>query len=309
VSKVWDTLMKLLVGANRQQLVTLLLPGAKYVGELNTELQGKTLNADLLYNIRWNGKRSILHVEFQKRRDSDMGRRLWAYNALTVINTGLPVCSFVIYLKKDGNVAQSPYKIELPDDEVSHHFTFRTVKLWELPADVFKRPGVEGLLPLLPLARNNDSHAAVEDMIASLNRAGKNDLLPLGYTFASMILETPVDKQWLKERFALLRDIIEESWAYQEMAASGLQEGLEKGRQQGLQQGLEEGEIRGLREAITLIVQGRFPGLVSVVQKRVNALEDAVELRELIAKINIATTASEVEEALTVRRKSTRKRK
>ncbi len=295
--------MKLLVGANRQHLVTLLLPGAKYISELNTELHGKTLNADLLYNIRWNGKKSILHVEFQKRRDRDMGRRLWAYNALTVINTGLPVCSFVIYLKKDGNVAQSPFTIELPDDEVAHHFTFRTVKLWELPADIFKRPGVEGLLPLLPLVRNSDGHAVVEDMIASLDAAGKNDLLPLGYAFASMILETPIDRQWLKERFALLKDILEESWAYQEMAASGLQKGLEKGRQQGL----EEGKLQGQREVVIDIIQERFPELVNMAHKRVNALKDSEELRRLIVKISIATAAHEVEEALAVHRRRKRK--
>ncbi len=301
--------MKLLVGANRQHLVTLLLPGAHYENELNTELQGKTLNADLLYNIRWNGKKAILHVEFQKRRDKDMGRRLWAYNAQTVINTGQPVCSFVIYLKKDGNVALSPFKIELPDDEVAHHFTFRTVKLWELPADVFKRPGVEGLLPLLPLARNIDRRAVVEDMIASLNSAGKSDLLPLGYAFASMILETPIDQQWLKERFALLRDIIEESWAYQEMAASGLQKGLEKGIQQGLRQGIEKGELQGLRRAIITIVQERFPELVDMAQERVNRMKDAEELQRLIAKISIVTTAPLAVKELTAEKKSRHKRK
>lgn len=67
MAKPWDTLMKLLVGANRQDLVTFLLPGARYVGELNTELQSRTLEADLLYTVNWKNKDVVLHVEFQRR--------------------------------------------------------------------------------------------------------------------------------------------------------------------------------------------------------------------------------------------------
>ena len=125
--------MKLLVEANRQDLVTLLLPGAIYEKELNNEMQSRTLEADLLYIVIWAGMQVILHVEFQKRRDGKMDRRLWEYNAQTAIITGLPVCSFVIYLQQDGTVVQSPYKLSLPDGETVHWFSFRTVKLWEIP--------------------------------------------------------------------------------------------------------------------------------------------------------------------------------
>src|SRR2546423_11934180 len=76
------------------------------------------------------------------------------YNAQTAIITGLPVCSFVIYLKRDGKVAQSPYELKLPDSEVVHCFYYRTIKLWELPAEALKQAGLEGLLPLLPLTKN-----------------------------------------------------------------------------------------------------------------------------------------------------------
>src|SRR5205807_2059312 len=244
----------------------------------------------------------ILHVEFQRRRDGNMGRRLWKYNAQTAIITGLPVCSFVIYLKRDGKVAQSPYELKLPDREVVHCFYYRTIKLWELPAEALKQAGLEGLLPLLPLTKNGTKREVVENMIVTLKDAGKNDLLPLGYAFAALVLKKLEDRDWLRKRFAMLQDILEDSWAYQEMVAKGLQKGLEqglqKGLEQGLEQGLQKGEVRGLREAIVDVVQERFPEITVLARKQVDMLEDPALLRRLIVKISTAQTVKQAEQAL-----------
>jgi hypothetical protein len=68
--------MKMLVRANPQSLVSLLLPGAKFKGERDKELQARTVEADLLYNVVWRGRKIILHVEFQRRGDKRMPRRV-----------------------------------------------------------------------------------------------------------------------------------------------------------------------------------------------------------------------------------------
>ena len=73
----WDDSMKMLVKANPQALVSLLLPGAKFLGEQDKELKARTIEADLLYNVRWRGRKIILHVEFQLRADKNMARRVW----------------------------------------------------------------------------------------------------------------------------------------------------------------------------------------------------------------------------------------
>ena len=126
MAKQWDSLIKLLVEANKQDLVSLLLPGAKFERELNTELQSRVLEADLLYVVNWDGTEVIMHVEFQKRRDGNMGRRLWEYNTQTTIISGLPVCSFVVYLQRDGNVVESPYNIPRPNGRAIHVFFVTT---------------------------------------------------------------------------------------------------------------------------------------------------------------------------------------
>ena len=318
MAKQWDSLIKLLVEANKQDLVSLLLPGAKFERELNIELHSRVLEADLLYMVTLDNAEVILHVEFQKRRDGDMGRRVWEYNAQTTIMYRLPVCSFVIYLQPDGNVVESPYRIIGPYGRTLHLFYFDTVKLWEIPGAFLHQEGIEGLLPLLPLTLNGVRHEVVDEMIVSLHEAGKSDLLPLAYAFAALVFKKTEDHEWLRKRFAMLSDdILEESWAYQEMLAKGmekglqkgmekglekgLQQGMEKGLQQGLEKGLQQGMEKGraeLREAILDIVHIRFPEIAERVRRRVYSIEDLDSLRRLNVKLSIAKDAQEAEQAL-----------
>ncbi len=279
--------MKLLVEANKQDLVSLLLPGAKFERELNNEMQSRTLEADLLYIVNWNGIQVILHVEFQKRRDGNMGRRLWEYNAQTTIISGLPVCSFVIYLQRDGSLVQSPYELPRPNGKAIHLFFFDTVKLWEIPGGFLKQEGIEGLLPLLPLTQDGVRHEVVNDMIVSLDLAGKNDLLPLAYAFASLVFKNAEDRDWLRKRFTMLsEDIFEDSWAYQEMLAKG----MEKGRR--------EGELQALREVIMDVVQDRFPQIAALVSNHIQKIDDPGQLRRLNVKVSAAQTARQAEQAV-----------
>ena len=297
--KPWDSLIRLLVEANKQDLVSLLLPGATFERELNTELQSRILEADLLYIVNWDDIQVIMHVEFQKRRDGNMGRRLWEYNAQTTIISGLPVCSFVIYLQRDGNVVESPYDLSRPDGRAIHLFFFDTVKLWEIPGEFLKQQGIEGLLPLLPLTQDGVQPAVVNDMIASLEKAGKRDLLPLAYAFASLVFKSEEDRDWLRKRFAMLsEDIFEDAWAYQEMLAKGMEKGIAKGMEKGMEKGLQKGRIEALQEAIMDVVQIRFPEIAVRAHQRVYSIEDLDSLRRLNVKLSTAKDVQEAEQAL-----------
>jgi len=313
MAKQWDSFVKLLAEANKQDLVTFLLPGATFEKELNSEMQSRVLEADLLYVVNWDGTQVILHVEFQKRRDGDMGKRLWKYNAQATIITDLPVYSFVVYLQRDGNVVQSPYELPFPGKKVVHLFFFDTIKLWEIPGAFLKQAGIEGLLPLLPLTQDGVHHEVVDDMIASLDRAGKSDLLPLAYAFASLVFQSEKDRDWLRKRFSMLSDdILEDSWAYQEMMAKGLQKGFDKGLREGLDKGLREGLDKGLREGldkglhvgelqalrgvIVDIVEDRFPALVTLISSHIQKIEDTTLLRRLNVKLSAAQTVQEAEQ-------------
>ena len=297
MAKLWDDLMKMLVGANPQHFVSLLLSGAQFESELVTELKSRTIEADLLYIVIWNGQKVVLHVEFQRRRDGNMGKRLWEYNILTTYLSGLPVCSFALYLRKDGNIVKPPYQQLLPDGEVVHLFYFRNIQLWELSAEMLKQPGVEGMLPLLPLMKGGAERQAIEEMIASLSAAGKQDLLPLGYAFAALVLESEPERNWLRKRFNMLKDILEESWAYQEMVQKGLEKGFSQGLEQGIEQGIEQG-LEALRQAIVDVVEERFPEIATLAKKKVETIKDPALLRHINVKMSTAQTLHEAEQSL-----------
>lgn len=169
---------------------------------------------------------------------------------------------------------------------MSHLFFFDTIKLWEIPGAFLKQEGLEGLLPLLPLTKDGGHREIVDDMIASLERAGKSDLLTMAFTFATLVFQNEKDRDWLKRRFAMLSgDILEESWGYQELTA--------KARQKGF----HEGELQARRDAVLDIVQDRFPQLVPLASSHIHSIEDTTLLRRLNVKLSTAQTVQEAEQA------------
>ena len=85
-------------------------------------------------------------------------------------------------------------------------------------------------------------------------------------------------------------DILEESWAYQEI--------VKKGLEKGLQQGLKKGELQAQRETLLDIVQARFPELASLTKKQASITKDPQLLRHLTVKISTVQTANEAEQLL-----------
>jgi uncharacterized protein YllA (UPF0747 family) len=89
----------------------------------------------------------------------------------------------------------------------------------------------------------------------------------------------------LERRFAVYKDIIEDSWFYQET----MQKGVEKERQQ---------ELQRQRHALLTIVQARFPEMVDLTKKQIDSVADPESLQNLIVKISLAQNLPEVFQAL-----------
>lgn len=275
--KEWDSLEKLLAEASPQHLVSFVLPGAKYLEETFTNLpaQSREIQADVMYNVQWEGVEIILHIEFQRRHDEDMGRRVWEYNALASIIKQLPVFSFVIYLVKDHGIVRPPYR-EIVHGKHIRDFYYTNIYLWELEQKALKQPGLEGVWPLLPLTKDGARLDVVEDVITGLQEAHREDLLSLVFSFAALIFTKEGDRQWLQRRLDMLHDILEESWVYQEIKQKGLFEGRKEARQRELQ--LE-------RQTLTIYVEGRFPALVTLLKAQMFGIEEPELLRNLLIKL------------------------
>ena len=285
----WDVVIKLLVGSNPQDFVSLLLPEARFQSFLDKELHGRTIQADILMRVNWKEQEMILHVEFQRRRDADMSKRIWEYNALSTIQYQCPVSSFVLYLIPDGTVPDPFYQIGV-DGRRIHDFRYDILKLWELPVEELEQPGREGTLPLMPLAKGGMSYRRVDEMIARLQETDREDLYAMAYSLAALAFSKTEERAWLRRRFNMLKDILEESWAYQEM----IEEAQQKAEKKGMQQGLNT-----MRETILHLVQKRYPQLVISATQYVNQIEEPEQLSTIIDKLFDAQSNEEVAQLFT----------
>jgi predicted transposase YdaD len=251
----------------------------------------------------------ILHFEFQKNRDVDMGRRMWEYNAAMDTVENKPVYSILVYLtkeehkeeEKEDTLVGSPYVRVIPGTGMGHHFAFQVIKLWELPPEILKQPDFEALLPLLPLTKGGKNLETVDEMITELVARNRSDLLELGHFLAGLIFNDENDKQWLKERFNKVLDIIEDSWVYQETIQKGLKKGLEQGLEQGREEGLEQGRqqgIQAMQQTAISVVATRFPELEQLARAIIAVISDVNRLQMLIVELSTASSQEQVKHLL-----------
>ena len=276
----WDDTLKKVVGVNPEDFVHWLFRDAIYEGEVDRELPLRTIHADYLLAMVLNGTRCLLHIEFQRKPDPDMAERLLEYNVQATRNDKehRPVYSCVIYLKPHENTPTSPLVKMFPGGVEIWRFNFKNIKPWEYTAEELQQEGLPGLLLFLPLTKDGKKRSTIEDMITGLVSAGKEEVLPLAYIIASLVFENKDDLQWLKERFAMLEEIFQDSWAYQDI--------------------FHKGEVLGRRQAILDVIKARFPEVVIVVQKRVDTITDLEVLQDLLIKASTLGRDIEVAQAI-----------
>jgi len=275
--------------------------------------------ADNLFQIMLVAVLCLVHFEFQSSYDKDMAKRMWKYNALATIIYDRPTYSIVIFLRPC-QVPDPFYVVDFPTEERMHHFWFKVIKLWEYSAEEIKRTGLVGLFPLMVLAKDGKRPEVVEEIIRGIEAdksESTKELLSLTYIIASMAFTKDVDRKWLKRRFAMLHDIFQDAWAYQEILQEGLQKGIEQGVQQGVQQGLEKGLQQGIekglqqgiekerqqrlqdqRQMLMTVVQTRFPELVAIAQHKANAIKEPDVLQALVLNIFAAQTEEQARKLL-----------
>jgi len=294
----WDNAGKQFLRVMPQHVVAWLIVGAKFLRTLPTELKSRNIYADGLYAINVGGKPALLHIEFQSRRHKIMPERLLEYNVLASSeNDWLPVYTFVIYLRRDGEVPRSPLIRRLPNGEENHRFYFYVVEVAKIPARSILELGLYGLYPLILLTEGGTQPEVVQEMVVTLTEEREIELLALAYTFGGLVPGSDAYDSWFKRSFAMLDDILEESWTYQEIVKKGLEKGLEKGERLGREQERQQ-RIREQHETVMNLVRMRFPGLVSFAVPRVEAIKDADALHILINQLFAVQTEEEAKQAI-----------
>jgi hypothetical protein len=283
----WDDTMKRLVRAYPQHFVSWILKGAVFKDALSIELKNWTRETDFLLDVIQNEQQMLVHMEFQNREDEDMAQRLLEYNVLATREHGRPVLSCVIYLRKENNIAESPLIWKLPAGQEMLRFYFIVIKLWEMVAEELIQTDLVGLLPLVPLTKDGGQYEVVDKIATKLATAEEYNLLEYARRFASLVFKDSSDREWLNRRFAMYKDILEDSWVVQEER--------------------QEGKREALYQALLAVVQGRFPEIVDLTKKQIDGIAEPESLQDLLVKISLAQNVQDATLALFALDKSGRR--
>ena len=184
----------------------------------------------------------------------------------------------MIYLRKDNNIAESPLIWALPNGQETLRFYYVVIKLWEIPAEEILQTGLLGLLPLLPLTKDGKRHDIVEEMIAELVFREKYELLLQAKTIAGLVFQGEAEHEWIERKFAVYKDIIEESWVYQEI--------------------IKKGKLEALHQGVLNLIQERFPEIAQYAKKPVEGIADVEVLLHLNIKMGTVQTSDEALQVL-----------
>lgn len=198
----------------------LTMGSAIFVRLVSTTLETEDIYTDILCEVLLHGQMALLHVEFQKRRDSSMAERLWSYNVRATLKYKCPVWSCVIYLTKESTVSTPYCKIWPDDNRTIHLFHFSIVKLWELSTQGLLEEGLPALAPLLVLTREGKRREVIETAITLLDppeKLPKRELLALTYGLTSLVFSEEADQEWLAWRFSVHYDILKDTRAFHDM--------------------------------------------------------------------------------------------
>lgn len=148
-----------------------------------------------------------------------------------------------------------------------------------------------GLLPTMQGADLTTLTQAIEEM--RLHYKGDETRLSRELLCFRILLQrattVPVeDKQQLKERLKMFNDLFEDDPFIQEKKAEGLAEGLARGLAEGEVRGEAKGEAKGLQTAVVTIVEGKFPALVPLAQRKVRRVYKPDLLNMLLRQVAAA---------------------
>jgi predicted transposase YdaD len=283
----FDNATKRLLREKPQHFVSWLVPEGIFKRNLSEELKSRNIYADGLFAITVNELPALLHTEFQTGKDGLMAERLLEYSVLASSeNNWLPVYTYVIYLRKDGDVPKPPLIRKLPNGEEFHRFYYQVIEVAKISAKQLLQRGLLGLLPLLPLTDGGTQPEVMQEAVTTLIDAREIELLALAYTFGGLVSGNEAYNEWFKRSFAMLEDILEESWTYREIIKKGMEKGMEKGREEEQHQ------------TLLSFIQVRFPELVSLAKQQTAAINDPKMLHDLIVKLFAVENSEEAKRVL-----------
>jgi hypothetical protein len=201
------------------------LPVGGEIEIIQPNLPTGTVEADRVYRLSVPGP-MLLHTEWES--SSELGRpdRFLLYNTLLTRQTGLPVQTVVVLVRREANSSDLGGTLarSLPDGREYLRWQYEVVRLWNLePADLLAHPG---LTPLAPLSRVDEAGLPrlVDELHERWSRLPRRQASDLA-SATSILMGLRFDRTLIRRVFREL-SMVKESVIYQDI----LQEGRELGR-------------------------------------------------------------------------------
>ena len=294
----YDTISKQLIHLYPQDLVRLALGREdveiKVEGVLDTELpRVETRMVDSVIRVRIDGKKALIHIEFQTTDSANMALRMAIYILRLIERYGLPVYAFVIYLRPNaGRRDEGFFRQDHADFPVLVHY--KVIRLSELDGQGILEGGHPGLLPFAPLMQPPVGMGS-EDWLrecvrksdsVSLDQAAKTNFLNSLAVLSGLAYEPATITRILSQE-GFMDAIMRESSFAQYLEERGIERGIKRGIEQGIEQGIEEGIERGVRERavedILDVLEIRFnPAVAGQFAAHIAAIEDMQRLKRLL---------------------------
>ncbi len=179
------------------------------------------------------------------------------------------------------SVAKSPLR-EMDEDEEILTFHFRVLCLWNMDARQFIIEHIVSLYALLPTMKGANEallNQAIEELAAYYMHDETKlarQLRWLGILLRRADIVPPDDKRRVQERLNMWDDLMEKDPKMRQI------------REKNIAEGEVKGEVKGLQQAVVVIVRGRFPELSALAEQRVTQVNEAPVLYYLVEKLSTA---------------------
>ena len=289
----FDQTLKALFGTEVAEILPLLLPEAEYLGEQNIELDRTMLKADLVYQARYRGSAHIVNMELQTGRDGTIETRLLMYHAGLHHKHSLPVMSVILY-PFETSIPAPPY-YEQGGDGTLLTFECKVLALWKLDAKSFVQRQAICLYTLLPAMQGATApllKQALHQMKQHYNRQQLgHHLIRFRRIMQRSRTMTEHDKQDVEEE---LQMEFAYDWFLDENPK--VLERMEKSRIEGR----AEGEVQALQRSILLLLQKRFPLLAAQAQPRIEQIQQAEKLEQILLQVPFVANEAETWQLLSM---------
>jgi len=255
------------------------LPATIQADPHGTAFTSINVQADKVFKLRA-PHRGILHLEAQASWDDDLLSRLLLYNVQLWYHNRMPIHTIVLLLRREANMPDLTGRMQLEWAPGINwlDFTYRVVRLWELPASTFLNGGV-GTLPLALLT--DDAATQIPVVMREIDQRLKEpgishssaDLIwQMSYWLMGLRFDNIQINDWFKGVPGM-----EESSTYQFVLA--------KGESKGEAKGIVIGAVRTSHNHILSLLRKRFGTVPANLEQQIRQVTEADRLDTALLSI------------------------